>query len=419
MGAWIINTSKHLYNFDNTNPSFTSLENLFFAGKCGSLLVKISADATEQLSDTKVKAHARLCGISGPELRIYLDTLKASGCIDWDNTHSVYEVLAFTRQRVLETASQILLGAVGITPIEQVLPEFLEYCLVRPRLEAEAKAFLSERLKEKDVNHLLGLVANFELLGVLPIRSKSDRLFFNSYQFGNRAEDIGNALSALSTELREKLNELLEKVASRPGIPPEDTGIPVEIRKMAIGLGLVEVSKVPSSAGDAKFLTLPRLAPPSVGVETERLEEDVFHHAKILLSSLRFGELRSSLSRGRIIDPPVLVNALLQRDRVGPCTAIGQDYTLPEGEGIIRTVRASHKPGNQFYMELRRREPAEIVLNILESGSVSTVSGSMLQQSLELPTGFVGPEASRVPARSRLVKNDPETMKRFLEALRT
>src|SRR5688572_20899627 len=107
-GAWIINASKHLQTFDPTSPGLSSLENIAFAGKCGSLLIKISAYASEKLTSTKVSSHARASGISKAELPTYLESLKALGVIDWNRDKSTVEVLALSRQRVLNTTSRLL-----------------------------------------------------------------------------------------------------------------------------------------------------------------------------------------------------------------------------------------------------------------------------------------------------------------------
>ena len=44
------------------------------AGKCGSLLITLSGDATERLNYRMVKAHARSRGMGGPELQACLET---------------------------------------------------------------------------------------------------------------------------------------------------------------------------------------------------------------------------------------------------------------------------------------------------------------------------------------------------------
>jgi len=418
IGAWIINLSKHLLNYDITDPGLSSLDSICFAGKCGSLLIKLSADDTEQLDFRKIKAHSRLCGISPQELDTYLSTLKAKGCLDWDKAGKSFEVLAFSRERVLTTVAEVF-ESVMPNSLEKAIPYLLEYCLIRPRLGFESKEFLCIIMPEKHVTQVLGLVNRFELLGMIHIDGKSEVLYFNGYRFSDRVKDIGKALASLPTNMRDELNILLSEVARRPGMPPENIVVKDEIKNLAIGLGLIEESVVSSPAGSARFLTTPGLAPPSVGRETSHLEDDVFHHAKMLLSSLRFGELRSSAYRGRIIAPNVLVSALIDRDRVGPCTAIGEDYVILEGEGVIRTIPAKEKSGKQFYMELRRREPAEIVRGLLETGTSGTLDARSLPHSLELPFVYKGPETSRPIATRKAAKDDPETIRKFLEELRT
>lgn len=416
-GAWIINVFKHLSLFDPMDQGLMILDDIMFAGKCGKLLIMLTADADEQLTINKVKAHARLCGILPQELAIYLETLAKSGCLGCNQSNSVCEVYARSRSRVLATTSEIFDHS-PVSACEAALPDLLEFCLRRPRLESEVKQYLSQHLDEQDINLLLATIRNFEILGFLS-NEQTEPLYFNEYQFGDRVIDINKALQVLPDQKREQLTILTDKVAEHPGIPPESIEIPRNITEMAIGLGLVEANLVPSRAGgSAYFLTPPRLSPPSVGSQTAHLEDDVFHHAKMLLSSLRFGELRSEQARGRIHDPSILVNALLKRGAIGPCTAIGEDYTLLEKAGVIRTVQAKHKSGDQFYMELRRIEPAQIVHGLLSTGSSGVLDARSLPP-LSLPIAYSGPEISRPSAVKRLKDNDPEVFAHFMEKLRT
>jgi hypothetical protein len=83
-GTWIINANatKPLLRYGSTDPGLTRLDHTLFAGKCGSLLIKLSADEVDQLTKIKVTAQARLCGIGLAELPVSLETLKAQGCVD-------------------------------------------------------------------------------------------------------------------------------------------------------------------------------------------------------------------------------------------------------------------------------------------------------------------------------------------------
>jgi len=70
-------------------------------------------------------------------------------------------------------------------------------------------------------------------------------------------------------------------------------------------------------------------------------------------------------------------------------------------------------------MELRRREPAEVVMNLLKADGGSAMDATSLSKNLELPFQYTGPETAR-PAAARHVKNEsPEALRRFLEELRT
>lgn len=367
-GTWIVNLTKHLLQFSSTSPALVLLDRVTYAGKCGCLLMKLTADQPDQMTRERISHHARLVGISPYELDAYLTTLEVQGCLSADQKRSVFEVLTYSTSRVLQTTGKLFREAMP-TPFETALLELLEHCLLRPRLEGEVKQFLKAHLSDEDVDRVLDIVEAFQILGAVPgTGSPSERLYFNAHQFADKAREIGPVLKSLShNELRD-IDALVQMVEARPGLSLEDLAIPPRLHRLATHLGLVEVSRVMSPGGEARFLTLPRLAPPSVGRQVSGLEHDVFHHGKLLLSSVRFGETRSDPARGQIQAPAVLVGALLDRERIGPCTAIGQDYLLLESEGVIRTIPSERKPG-QFYMQLRRREPAELVLDLLEAGS--------------------------------------------------
>ncbi|MFW9878105.1 MAG: hypothetical protein ACFFG0_33915 [Candidatus Thorarchaeota archaeon] len=417
-GTWLIIITKHLLNYSTTHQTLSTLDNICFAGKCGSLLIKLSADKNENLRYKKVIAHARLCGIGKRELQIYLNPLKSHGCIDWDKEKTTFEVLAASRKRVLATTYRIFTSTEP-SEIENILPSFLEFCLIRPRLSSECSEYLSALITSEKVERILKLVEYLELLCVLDIPGNSEKLYYNGHQFGDKAMHIGKALSAVPKKFREELNLLLQKVMEQPGVLDENVNFPKEVKRFAIGLGLIEMSEVSSTVGTARFLTTPKLSMPSVADEVWELDKDVFHHAKMLLSSLRFGQFKSKPSRGKINDPIDIVNNLISRGVVGPCTAIGEDYLVIEGEGVIKTVSAKHKAGKQFYMELRRREPVEIVQGLLESEGSGEVGVEYLPKDLQLPLFYSGPEVARPKAAKKIVKEDPETVENFMKEIRS
>jgi len=70
-------------------------------------------------------------------------------------------------------------------------------------------------------------------------------------------------------------------------------------------------------------------------------------------------------------------------------------------------------------MELRRREPAEIVLGLVKSGVSDTIDAKSLPYSLQLPLEYIGPERSRPVAARKAISNDVQSMRKFLEEIRT
>ena len=82
-------------------------------------------------------------------------------------------------------------------------------------------------------------------------------------------------------------------------------------------------------------------------------------------------------------------------------------------------MSAKGKAGNQFSMQLRRRKPAQIVLDLLESGVSDTIAAKSVPQSLQLPMNYRGPEVPRAAAYRRVVHHDAASTRAFMEELRT
>jgi hypothetical protein len=55
----------------------------------------------------------------------------------------------------------------------------------------------------------------------------------------------------------------------------------------------------------------------------------------------------------------------------------------------------------------------------LETGVSKELDAKSLPVNLELPLSYKGPEVARPKAAREAIKDDPETMLRFLEELRT
>ena len=157
-----------------------------------------------------------------------------------------------------------------------------------------------------------------------------------------------------------------------------------------------------------------------MAINTSFLSVDVFHKAKVLLSCLRFGEIKSQPWRGRIETHQKMVNIVKKMVRgewVGPCTAIGRDYQLLEKDGVIVTRPA----GSEMYtMKLRQREVGMLVKQILEFKYVFPELDIELQKLVEKqPVRYTIPEQRRSQILARRTKAVKEIHEKLLQSIRT
>ena len=182
------------------------------------------------------------------------------------------------------------------------------------------------------------------------------------------------------------------------------------------GVGLLDGIAVNSDFGEAVFYTTPQLIGPGIG--TWKISTDVFNHAKLLLSSLRYGEYKSISSRGAIYTSSKMmniVNKLLRGQWVGPCTAIGEDYKLLEMDGVISV----QKHNGMYKMKLRQLEVGKLVKQMLEYNMVVNDSANEIDVFNNLPTSYIAPEERRKAIqadRTAPVKNIQE---KFIASIRT
>ncbi|MBA7654432.1 hypothetical protein ES703_62311 [subsurface metagenome] len=184
---------------------------------------------------------------------------------------------------------------------------------------------------------------------------------------------------------------------------------------MLQGVGLLEELEVISSYGNASFATLPDLRPLDSG--SSSLISDIYHKAKLLLSCLRYGQMKSVPGRGKIIDPLWIINALLDGRWIGPCTAIGQDYRVLELQGVVETRQHS---GSTYYMRLRQQEVGKLAHDILAYGTMLPDPDVCDPKFVGFqPDQFVIPETKRRALQSKMPKPVEELVTKMLETIRT
>lgn len=420
-GAWIASTKKHLDRLQYS-PEVAEFPATEIAGKAANLLALLQADEAERLSVESLKAYFIAAKIRAGERETVLRKLHEEERIEvlkaGDRIEGV-EVYTFSREEVLNTAARIFDGA-DPTPREVASIEALEHVCNLPRTESELMDHLtSGGFEEEDAELTIGLQQDLGLVGVDKNPALDEPIVFNEHAFIRNPTKIHAALKALSPTQRQTLVDIQQYVETRGCVMYNDLEkhFPLDILRLMEELGLLDRQEVVSSFGNARFATLPQ----TFGVYGGKLGMgvDCFHHAKMLLSCLTYGTLRSVWHRGKINDPIAIINSLLRGNEVGPCTAIGEDYRVLEREGVVSLRWAEHKPGKQYHMRLRKREVGELAKQVFLYKR--TISDTVVF-ALPNPSpadDYVNPQDKRVQLQAANVGPVEKVRSRLLTALRT
>ena len=422
-GTWIINSIKQIKRIRSDAPELSYFEATEIAGKAGTLLSRLVADEQEIVSASKVKAFARASGITAAEQRAVLNYLKDMGKVDFstgsDGKPGDVEVYSFSTQDALRTTSS-LYEHIGPSEHEEASLVSLEATFQLPRFESELiEAITNRGLSEEVAETTLRLQDSLQLARVSRLSDES--LFYNEHAFAGDPEKIARALKSLTNTDRQSVQDIQHLVETTPGLSYDllANQFPDKVLKLMEGVGLLDALRGRSDIGEVVFATVPQLQGISIG-QLSPLSVDVFHKAKILLSCLRFGEVKSESWRGKIDSPDKMmniVNKLVRGEWVGPATAIGQDYQLLERDGVIITKSASY---SRYFMQLRQKEVGLLVKQMLEFNRVIPEADTELQRLLEKQaTDYIIPEHRRSNLLAQPTKPVNEARENLLRALRT
>jgi hypothetical protein len=132
---------------------------------------------------------------------------------------------------------------------------------------------------------------------------------------------------------------------------------------------------------------------PLLETEDDKLfTTEALHQRKQFVAHVLFGHEKAKAAGGRIVDPVVLVRALVSRGRVGPASNIGTDYHLLEAQGI---VSVDGPPGGRAFLRMVKPEIVKGGLDWLERTTAGRTGGSDSPKLLQSPGGFITPEQDR------------------------
>ena len=145
-------------------------------------------------------------------------------------------------------------------------------------------------------------------------------------------------------------------------------------------------------------------------------EDDALDLAKAFISSLIYGMKISSYGRGQIRGYSMLYNTLrklLRGERVGPCTAIGQDYQILE---LKRVIQLEYSHDGMYYMRLLKFDIGQLALDVLQQGDLAEHTTLEVGLNSSNASIYTGPEKNRTRARR---KKDTSYSQDIGELLRT
>ena len=420
-GSWIINSIKHFEKFQPSTPELQFFEATEIAGKAGLLLSKMVADTQEIIPGNKIRAFARLSGMRSTELPTVLSHLRREGKADFssddDDNITEVEVYCFSAEDALRTTCSVH-ERLSKSSEEESSIVSLDATFRLPYYEDDLLDMITKAgFDEKTAKHTLKLQSNLELIGIAG--EGRDSIYHNEYAFAENPEKVAKALKSLKPQELSVVQDVLKILEDNPGYPFDHltSNFSSDILDMMEGVGLFDTLVVQSPVGDAAFVTTPQLQ--GISISRPILSADVFHKVKLLLSCLRFGESKSTHSRGRIESFTMMMNIVRKLNRgeeVGPCTAISEDYQLLEAQGVIKT-RSGY--GNTRYMLLRQLEVGQLVAQMLEYHmaipEAATAAGRLLDQPL---AQHITPEGHR-PVQAKMTKGTREARARLLHAIRT
>lgn len=395
-GAWIISHTKKLQDFSETS----NFEDIQLAGKCGIFLSNLAASREEtQISAEKVDAIATNSNINKRlELPAIKATLKSAQLIDY-STNGELVVLGITTANILNHTAE-LFDLNENSEYQKAALEISNIVSDKPIDEKYLKEYIADTF-EIDSQKQSALFTQSEEVGFLDFEKIDDeKTYFNGNLFKrDNLTKTTKVLSSLNSSDSQKLTEL-ESLIMREGcvsLESAENLLGKTLLSKVKSIGMYDLNEVSNSTHSKIYLTKPS----AFAKYGNPFEDDVLDLAKSFIASLIYGMQISSNSRGRIQDYSMLNNTLrklLRGERVGPCTAIGQDYQVLE---INRVIKLEHSVNGRYYMRLLKYDVAEVALEVIEKGELaehSTIETPIRSSSI---SKYKGPEAHRSEVRRK------------------
>ncbi len=408
-GAWVVHHGQKTAGAIGGGAQFPALE---VAGKAAVLLSQFAASDQTNLDKNRVDALAAAAGLN-PKMEVptLLGMLKERRVIDIGKSGDV-EVIGLTSAVTVQHATD-LFEAENPTPEERAAIVLAEVTSLAPLDHALTAEFISDEfnLKSSKTDDFL---RTSETIGFVDSEGQgTDKLYFNGHLFKrDNLTKVKRVLDSLSQADTSKVNSL-DTEMNRKGcisVARAEEILSVPLFEKLKAAGMYDVNHVANPAGEFGFVTKPA----AFHKFNDPMADDAFDLAKILVSALTYGMTQSSSGRGRIEMIRALLNKLIAGNRVGPATAIGEDYRVLEMQGVLKVEKA---PTYGYFMTLRKRDVGQMALAVLTTGEAASQNSlnNVLPGSM---TGYSGPERSRSEFRRKQTAPSKRMTEDVLQALR-
>jgi hypothetical protein len=409
MGAWIIHHGRKLNDNTNAAAEYSAID---IAAKSASLLSRMAASEQDELPLSLVTTLGKVGGLNPKtELRACLEELKQQRVIDVSKSGTV-AVLGITANSALGHAADL-------------------YIKNSPEAHENAVIDLSEKVSQSPINLQIALeyvsdthkltspnakeiINQATSIGFIDTDAdRHDPLFYNGNLF--RRDTIAKTQKILTSLNQSEQNNLLAfneqlKVQGAIHIKTAEKILGTELLSKLRAAAFYDENVVSNEAGDHSFIT----SPASFHKFSSPMLDDVFDHAKALVSALSYGISVSSASRGKIWGVELILGKLIRGGIVGPVKAIGKDYRALELERVVKIT----PDGYGYSMKLLKKDVGEIALQVLQHGNANNAVIESIPSAQV--TGYTGPEASRTKFKKKKdIQPSSSQMRSLLSSVRS
>jgi len=378
-----------------------ALERLLFAGRAMDFAGRLHEHDT--VTGRLAEEYASFCGIGTDELRLrVLPVMKDAGIVDYTiedgRVSRVEEFVGVSGSLLDQTA--LLLDRLNLNDAERSTLQSVLIGSWAPLARTEHLQALTLRgFKDEIAARGLQYSVAVKVNDAVAAHELREDVIYNPNVWGSRQVPIARFLKYRPVEEREVLLSILEQASSRPGLALTAFGGPATDTMIAARkVGLLPTATVSSTAAGQTGETY-AFAPLIEAEDDLLVTTEALHGRKLFVAHILFAHEKALSSYGRVRNPVVLVEALVNRGRVGPATNIGTDYHLIEAAGIAKVEEAADGP----YLRLVKREIVEGGLMWLKQayGDEPVTASSGRLAGLRPPTDFSSPELDRARLGAR------------------